>query len=168
MGYLEQFARNTRRKEKSEVLTARLPQSLYSEFKQYCDELGLSISEAVCLLVEREMDSVDGAPSEIATTKEYILNDDVVVVNTKANTSVVSDVVRKKRNVSRTNTNRFTTKQWVIKGELPCPICNQWASASNFARHAKQHDSTTQDIFTDEENLKRVKEMMEERNRAGS
>jgi antitoxin component of RelBE/YafQ-DinJ toxin-antitoxin module len=168
MGYLEQFARNTRRKEKSEVLTARLPQSLYSEFKAYCDELGLSISEAVYLLVEREMNSFDGVSNELATTKEYIENDDVVVMNTETNTNIVDNVVKKKRNVTKSNTNRFTTKHWVVNGELPCPICNQWASSSNFARHAKQHDSTTQAIFTNEEYLKRVKEMIEERNTNGS
>ena len=54
MTYLEQFARNRRRREKTEVLTARIPEGLYGDFKGYCDELNLSISEAVCLLVERE------------------------------------------------------------------------------------------------------------------
>lgn len=168
MGYLEQFARKRRSKEKSEVLTARLPQSLYSEFKQYCDDLGLSISEAVCLLVEREIKGFDGVSSELSTTKEYIKNDDVVAENTEANTNVVNEVVERKRNASKANTSRFTTKQWMVKGELPCPICNQWVSASNFSRHAKQHNSTTQEIFTNEENLKRVQEMIEERNRSGS
>ncbi|MDR4191063.1 hypothetical protein FO521_30670, partial [Bacillus pseudomycoides] len=54
-GYLEKYARNKRRKEKSEVLKERLPHNLYEDFKTYCDDLGLPISEAVCLLVEREM-----------------------------------------------------------------------------------------------------------------
>ncbi|MCO0598508.1 amidase family protein [Peribacillus butanolivorans] len=47
MTYLEQFARNRRRREKTEVLTPRIPEGLYGDFKGYCDELGLSISEAV-------------------------------------------------------------------------------------------------------------------------
>ena len=46
MTYLEKFARNRRRREKTEVLTARIPESLYGDFKGYCDELNLSISEA--------------------------------------------------------------------------------------------------------------------------
>jgi hypothetical protein len=55
MTYLEQFVRNRRRREKTEVLTARIPESLYGDFKGYCDELNLSIGEAICLLIEREM-----------------------------------------------------------------------------------------------------------------
>lgn len=82
MGYLEQFARNQRRKEQTEVLTARLPRSLYNDFKTRCDELGLSISEAVYLLVEREMKGLDSVSDEPATTIEYKMNDDVVATNT--------------------------------------------------------------------------------------
>lgn len=39
MTYLKQFARNNKKKEKTEVLTARLPKSLYADFKRYCDDL---------------------------------------------------------------------------------------------------------------------------------
>jgi len=59
MGYLEQFAQNRRRKENTTVLTARLQESVYDDFKTYCDELGLyslSISEAVCLIVKHNRD----------------------------------------------------------------------------------------------------------------
>ena len=161
MGYLEQFARNRRSKEKTEVLTARLPQSLYGDFKVYCDELGLSISEAVCLLVEHE---IKGIESEV-NTKNDINNDKekhiVVVENTNTNTNVVEV----KQKTSGTNTSkRFTVKHWVVDGELPCPKCNQWVKQSNFARHAKHHGSNTVEFFTDEESLKIVNEMIKERN----
>lgn len=161
MGYLEQFARNRRRKEKSEVLTARLPESLYSEFKTHCDELGLSISEAVCLLVEHEINTnkIESTTNnytndELATTKECM---DVVEANTQVNT-----IENQKR--SNTNTKRFTVKQYEVNGELPCPLCKQWINYSNFSRHAKQHETTTQDIFTNEEHLQQVNEMIKERN----
>ncbi|MBK5497353.1 hypothetical protein [Peribacillus sp. TH14] len=39
-----------------------------SFFKGYCEELGLSISEAVCLLVEREMVGTESVSEELATT----------------------------------------------------------------------------------------------------
>ncbi|MDM5294647.1 hypothetical protein QUF81_15905 [Peribacillus simplex] len=55
MPYLKQFVRNWRRREKTKVLTALIPESLYGDFKGYCDELNLFISEAICLLIEREM-----------------------------------------------------------------------------------------------------------------
>lgn len=159
VGYLEQFARNRRGKEKTEVLTARLPQSLYSDFKVHCDELGLSISEAVYLLVEHEMNGLESAYSEVATTaekpNEYKKNDDVVV----ANTNVVKKVTKR----STSNTKRFTTKQWQVDDRLPCPICDKWELAKNYSRHAKSHEMTTKDIFTKEEYKDKINVMIEER-----
>jgi hypothetical protein len=173
MGHLEQFARNRRGKEKTEVLTARLPESLYRAFKTHCDELRLSISEAVCLLVEHEMKGVEVTNDYIdndSKQDEYKSNHDVVEMYTELNTEVTTDVietntsvVEKEQMVSRTNTKRFTTKHFVLDGKLPCPICNQWVNHSNFARHAKHHGSNTQAIFTNEENLKQINNMIEER-----
>lgn len=40
MSYLEQFAKNKRRKEPSTILTARLPDSLYDNFKEHYNDLG--------------------------------------------------------------------------------------------------------------------------------
>lgn len=163
MKYLKQFARK-RNREETEVLTARLPKSLYKDFKRYCDELGLSISEAVFLLVEREMKE---APPQQEPPKETNGNlkhlhknndnriDDVVTTNT---------IEYKPKTPKRQGTTtRFTTKKWVIEGELPCPICRQWVSASNFSRHAKQHNTITKDIFTDESYLEIVDEMIQDR-----
>ncbi|WP_336865695.1 hypothetical protein [Peribacillus frigoritolerans] len=153
MTYLEQFARNRRRREKTEVLTARIPEGLYGDFKGYCDELNLSISEAVCLLVEREMAGNERVPGEIAITDEYKMIDDVVVTNT--------EVVKKVAKRSHSNTNRFVTIQWQVDAQLPCPYCGQWLAATNFSRHAKRHLTTTQDIFTNEKFRKKIKEMIQ-------
>lgn len=162
MGYLKKYARNKRRKEKSEVLTARLPHSLYEDFKTYCDDLGLSISEAVCLLVEREMAGSDKAFDEVATTKEAIKNtdssDDEVKTNTKSNTNVVKKNTRK----NNSNTTRFTVKQWEVNDKLPCPICGEWKASGNFSRHAKTHGITTEQIFTDEEYKEKIELMVAE------
>ncbi|MCQ6281059.1 hypothetical protein [Bacillus sp. EB600] len=165
MGYLEQFARNRRKKEETEVLTARLPKSLYSDFKDYCDQLGLSISEAVYLLVEREM---SGSPKEntsklnISKPKENTTDDktiDVVVEpSTKATTQVFKEIAASKEATK----SRFTAKSWEVDGKLPCPKCNQWVSASNFSRHAKQHGTTTQEIFTNERYKERIDRMIKE------
>ena len=163
MGYLERFARGHRGKERTEVLTARLPASLYKSFKNYCDDLGLSISEAVYLLIDREMKGIESANSEISTTIEYKKDDDVVDTNTK----VVDEeriVVKKNTIRKRLNTSRFTTTQWRVDGELPCPICKEWRNASNFSRHVKeQHNMTTEQIFTNEEFKEKVNTMVEER-----
>lgn len=173
MGYLEKFARNRRIKENTTVLTARLPESLYGDFKGYCDDLGLSISEAVCLLVEREMVTLQGE-SETALAIEYKTSDDVFTTNTdehneivKSNTDkhkVNTNVVKKHANTSKANTKRFTTKPFEVNNKLPCPICGEWKSASNFSRHAKdEHGSTTEDIFTNEEYKEKVKAMIQEK-----
>lgn len=151
MGYLEQFARNRKGKGKTEVLTARLPESLYSEFKTYCDELGLSISESVCLLVEYELNN---NRNKTNTEDDIIADEDIQ--------TVVEENTKEKRTTSEANTKRFTLKDWVVDGELPCPLCNQWVTYANFSRHAKQHGSNSHEIFTNEENLKRVNEMIED------
>jgi antitoxin component of RelBE/YafQ-DinJ toxin-antitoxin module len=165
MGYLEQFARNRRGKEKTEVLTARLPESLYGDFKDHCEELGLSISEAVFLLVEREMKGISKEKTSEAKTPQPVLNtnddkknDDVVIKNTQMNTKAVNEVSATKE----ANANRFTTKQWEVDGKLPCPKCGQWFSSSNFSRHAKSHGTTTQEIFTNERYLDKAAEMIKE------
>jgi antitoxin component of RelBE/YafQ-DinJ toxin-antitoxin module len=148
MGYLENFARKPKGKEKSIVLTARLPESLYDEFKDHCEDLGLSISEAVFLLVEKEMRSQ-------ITTYEDKKNNDLVVKTTK------DDKPKTVRKAAPTT--RFTTKPWQVEGDLPCPICGQWVSSSNFSRHSKQHGTNTHAIFTNEDHLKTVDEMIKKR-----
>ncbi|MGN4539304.1 hypothetical protein [Bacillus cereus group sp. MYBK74-2] len=162
MGYLKKYARNKRRKEKSEVLTARLPHSLYEGFKTYCDELGLSISEAVCLLVEREMTGENNAFDEVATTKEYINNTDSSEDEVKTNTKPTTNVVKKNTKEYNSNTKRFTVKQWVVNDKLPCPICGEWKTAGNFLRHAKTHGMTTEQIFTNEEYREKIELMVAE------
>ncbi|MCM3791306.1 hypothetical protein M3221_23515 [Domibacillus indicus] len=156
MSYLEQFARNKRRKESSTVLTARLPDSLYGDFKERCDELGLSISEAIYLLVEREITADQkGAKEPAAYISEHIQNGEEAATNTKP---VIKHTVKMK-----TNTKRFTTKLWKVDGELPCPICSSWSNAKSFSRHARKHNTTTQAVFTNEEYIKRANEMVRQR-----
>lgn len=156
MSYLEQFSRNKRRKEPSTVLTARLPESLYDHFKEHCDNLGLSISEGIYLLVEREITAHLRTAKEPSTyISEYTKDEDVVAVNTKP---VIKHTVKMK-----VPTKRFTVQQWEVNRELPCPICTSWSNASNFSRHAKQHNTTTQAIFTNEEYIKKANEMVQQR-----
>lgn len=163
MGYLERFARGPKGKERTEVLTARLPASLYKEFKAYCDDLGLSISEAVYLLVDREMKGIESAESEISTTIEYKMNDGVVdegVSIVKKNTNVLKKNTQRKQ----TNISRFITKDWWVDGELPCPICGEWKNAKNFSRHAKeQHNMTTEQVLTNEEYKEKANAMVKKR-----
>ncbi|WP_050183973.1 hypothetical protein [Domibacillus robiginosus] len=156
MSYLEQFARNKRRKEPSTVLTARLPDSLYENFKEHCDELGLSMSEAIYLLVEREITVNQKTGKESAAyISKHIQSGEEAATNTRP---VIKDTIK-----MQTNTKRFTVKQWEVDRELPCPICNSWSNAGNFSRHAKKHYTNTQAIFTNQEYIKKADEMVRQR-----
>jgi antitoxin component of RelBE/YafQ-DinJ toxin-antitoxin module len=145
MSYLKQFARNKRTKGKTEILTARLPADLYKNFKSYCDELGLSISEAVNLLIDKEIsglntkriqkESFENTREEVASTSEVIPYAELKPLESKPNTK-------------RVQTGRFITNEWNVDGDLPCPICETWFSKSNFSRHAKGHEMSTEEIFT--------------------
>lgn len=176
MRYLEKFARK-RNKEATEVLTARLPESLYHEFKTYCDSLGLSISEAVSLLVERE---VRGETPEQQTHNEHIThtslhtnadkkNDVVVIPNTndiKKNDVVVTSNTNEYTPKQKSSNSGFVTTPWKINEKLPCPICRSWISATNFSRHAKEkHQTITKEIFTDESYLAIANEMVQDKKR---
>lgn len=112
----------------------------------------------------------DSKPAK--NTAVYKSNENVVEKNTESSLSVVeqdsqvnTNVVTPKTNVDKPkqttkgNTERFTTKPWQVDGELPCPLCEQWFSASNFSRHAKQHGTNAHAIFTNEKHQKKIDEM---------
>lgn len=176
MAYLKQFARNRRGKENTKVLTARLPESLYDDFQTYCDSLGMSLSEAIYLLVEKEINSIQTETKSLPEVAEK--NDDETEMNTgeyktntitaETNTISRNDTVKansnsaeKNTSKSKTNTGRFTVQPFVVDGKAPCPICDSWFNPSNFARHAKKHQTTTEAIFTEYENKIKIAEMIE-------
>lgn len=110
------------------------------------------ISEAVCLLVEREIEGF----KDSSNTDEYINDDKKKDIVVKTNTNVYKENI----DTVKDNANRFTTKQWKVNNELPCPICSVWINAKNFARHARQHELTTYDIFTSEKYKSQIDLMM--------
>jgi antitoxin component of RelBE/YafQ-DinJ toxin-antitoxin module len=175
MAYLKQFARNRRGKENTKVLTARLPESMYDELQNHCDSLGLSLSEAIYLLVEKEVRSIQqetrSLPKETKTnedehktnTGETNINTNTGEINTLSKNNAIkanSNSPKKSTANSKRNTGRFTVKSFIINNELPCPICDTWLNSSNFSRHAKTlHNSNTESIFTEYKD--KVAEMIE-------
>lgn len=110
---------------------------------------GLSMSKAIYLLVERQVTANQKtAKDPSAYVNEYIKEEDVFAANTKP---VIKHTVKMK-----INTKRFTAKQWEVDKELPCPTYNTWISAKNISRHAKQHNTTIQAIFPNEEDIKKA------------
>jgi hypothetical protein len=152
---LQQFAKK-RKKEQTTVITARLPNSKYNLFKKYCDDLGLSINEAINLLIEAELKEVDIIIQNEADVNQVTIDD--VINDSKDDEEKVNTEVNTKG-----NNKRFTTKQYEINEELPCPICSTWWKATNYNRHVQKHVKTRKEIFTNEKYQDKIKAMIEAR-----
>lgn len=159
---LTKFARNAR-KEATTVITARLPNSRHERFKKYCDELGLSINEAINLLIEIELSELEKEQKNNIQKPKY----DESKVNTKVIQAKMIDSVKNdsgetvKSNSPKNK--KFPIRPFVVNDKLPCPICDKWMHHSNFAKHAKrQHQTTTEAIFT--EHRDKAEEMIKSEN----
>lgn len=140
MSILKRYAKDTT-KEPTEVLTTRVPRSIYNQFKRHCEQYGLSLAEATAILIKTELGDSYKAPSRGDVLKP-------IQKESPKQTSSLQTVSPKKQ--PRSNTGRFVTTEYQVDGELPCPICGEWKSSTNFARHVKtNHKKTTQEIFTE-------------------
>jgi antitoxin component of RelBE/YafQ-DinJ toxin-antitoxin module len=168
---LKQYAKKSK-KEATTVITARLRNSRYEWFKKHCEELGLSINEAINLLVDMEYQEENVSEieeqeevDENQITIDEIIEDKNTIVNTKVNNDDKQKVNTKvnTRVNNKSSVKRFTTKHYEIDKELPCPICVTWQNATNFDRHAKKHATTRKEIYTDEKHLEKIKIMYDDR-----
>ncbi|MGC3792412.1 hypothetical protein [Priestia aryabhattai] len=154
MGKLDKYARQSKTKEPSKVLPIRLPESIYEQFRQLCDELGLSMSEAGFLLIREELEDslYKQTTNEVAMTTERIQK--------PIHLQSTSDTRNNTGKPSSFST-RWTSINYEIENELPCPICHQWYSKANFSRHAKNHNTTTKELLESNEEV--VYTMIDER-----
>jgi antitoxin component of RelBE/YafQ-DinJ toxin-antitoxin module len=53
---LKQYAKK-KKKEKTSVITARIPQTMLEKFKEYCDDLDITINEAINFLIKNELEN---------------------------------------------------------------------------------------------------------------
>jgi antitoxin component of RelBE/YafQ-DinJ toxin-antitoxin module len=148
MGYLKQFARSPLKGSKTETITSRVPEEMYDEFKKYCKKLGLTLSEAVYLLVKKELESEKGV-------QKNTVNVPIEEISKQMDTNVVKHVQPKTKTVAP----RSLKKQFEIDGKVPCPLCDTWQSSVNFSRHAKSHGLSTEEIF--ENNKEKALAMLE-------
>jgi hypothetical protein len=158
MGILESNKRNGR-SNKGVVVTSRLTSDEHEKFKAICDATGYSISEAIRLLVVAELSPKQRhAAKPVSATKSNPVHSDFnyeAPVNAVASEKPDVPVERKSYNpiskpIHRVGSAKFVTERWKVNESLPCPICREWHSATNFSRHAKKvHGMTTKDIFTD-------------------
>lgn len=147
MGILESNKRDGK-SNKNVVITSRLTSKEYEKFKEVCDATGYSIAEAVRLLVVSELNPKQRPAPTYASPA---VTRPVEPVSTRG---VETEAIQKvytpaTRPVSTGGFAKFTTERWKVNEFLPCPICNEWHSATNFSRHAKKvHSLSTKDIFT--------------------
>lgn len=144
MDILKNYARTTN-KEPTEVTSVRIPKNMYKEFKHHCERYGLSITEAINILIRNELGgnlkevNYEDAPKKIQEQLPQESSSPSVKLPTQP-----------ARSQPRKQTGRFVTTEYQVDGELPCPICGEWKSSTNFARHVKtNHKKTTQEIFTE-------------------
>lgn len=162
MGFLEQFARKERISGNTKVVTARLPEGVYDDFKVRCDNLGLSINEAVYLLITNEL------KGNVYKTNTIQGEDEEQIIQNEEN--IIQSVFKKKLRVGKIiSVDRFTVNHWKVGNRLPCPICGEWVVTSTFnGRHAKiKHNTTSEEIFTNGEYMEIADRMVIERMKAG-
>lgn len=148
MGLLKKLSRKSDKEVKNKAVSTRVTEKEFEAFSDLCDSTGFTMSEALRLLILQEINELDlqvktkdiqtfteSKPSS-SQSKQLSSNDKQKLLT-----------VNNRKQIS--NSNRFTTKKWVVNDRLPCPICNAWLSASNFSRHAKEHNMTSQAIFTE-------------------
>ena len=145
---MERFARK-REGTRSKTITARLDPDSYKRFKEHCNSLGLTVSEAVALLVEKEIRGEDREP----TTKT--IHSEHKEIQLYTSSSSPRPTPPRRRSGGR---RRFTYAPYVVKGKAPCPICETWISRGNLARHMDQHDTNTEEAY--KANMEKVRAMV--------
>lgn len=146
MGYLERFAKSRKRGD-TVVITARIPRKLGERFKKHCDRLNLTVSEAVYLLIHKEMQGEAGMTTSDGEMYTKVYSPDLR-----------PRLTRPRRSGSGS---RGLVGPYTVDGMAPCPVCKTWYSATNLSRHMKNvHGSDTATIY--EQHLDVVKEMARE------
>lgn len=144
MNILKNYARTTY-KEPTEVTSVRIPKSIHKSFKKHCEQYGLGIAEAINILIKNELGDTYKQPDY-----EDVSNKLQEQLPKKSSSPQKVTPKSPPRSQTNSNTGRFLTTQYRVEDELPCPICGEWKSHTNFARHVKgTHSKTTQEIFTE-------------------
>lgn len=164
MSFLESN-KHVKEKRKDAIVTGRIPADIHEKFLEICEASGFTVSEAVRALVINEVSPKRNTtpqssrprvepPKQSAYTPPVPSRVESTPVSSQPETAVkptpAPAMPEKKFNpVTNIPMGRFNTNRWKHNNMLPCPICVEWVSASNFSRHAKvTHDLTTKEIFT--------------------
>lgn len=164
MSILKKMSKKREDEPKNHPVSTRLTDTEFQLFYKLCEETGYSISEAMRVLIQQELKPYDDEPYTpvLKTNTESKQENTTSIQNHTLSHTPSTPVVKRSATVNkRVRPNRFVTTDWMVEDKLPCPLCNGWVSASNFSRHAKQHDMTTQEIF--EKHKDKADEMVKQR-----
>jgi antitoxin component of RelBE/YafQ-DinJ toxin-antitoxin module len=67
MSKLEELTKESKKKNKNVTVTAKIPQNVYLKFKEKCEELGISVNEALNLLLADEVKNITEESSKNVT-----------------------------------------------------------------------------------------------------
>ena len=179
MSIIKKYSRKVDNEPKLHPITTRVTNEEYTSFDNLCKENGYTLSEGLRLLVKQELNSLDqdvaestetysaprrapqAARRRTATKVNTPHSIPVKVVASKAPTDPDGPKVIEKKQGRK----RFVSIPWRIEDDLPCPLCDLWISASNYARHARSfHESTTETLLTTFE--AKANQMVEDRKRS--
>jgi antitoxin component of RelBE/YafQ-DinJ toxin-antitoxin module len=85
----------------TKVITTRIPESIHDLFKKHCDENGFSVSEAIKLLIENELNSIQDVYKEDTKSIQNIYKSD--------DKKEVEPVVKKEEEKTL-----FQQREWVV------------------------------------------------------
>ncbi len=149
MSILKKYSKQNENNSRSQPISSRLSEEEYKAFYDLCEQTGYSISEAVRLLIQEELSSIDARiNTESIHTNTDSKQQSTLRIHSSSNVNNSSTNVNKGIRRGAIG-NRFTTNPWNVDNRLPCGACGGWISKANFSRHAKNdHGMTTQEIFT--------------------
>lgn len=159
MGTLRRLSKKKDTDPRIKPITTRVTEKEYAAFERLCNDTGFSISEAIRVLIQQEI-----RPEEDkVNTEEYRANTFVsnagegrqhkedkpkqseyktlhkevkpqpMSVGEVTDRVIAATTAKQKR----ASTGKFTIKHWQKAGHVPCPICEDWKTATNISRHAK-------------------------------
>jgi hypothetical protein len=149
MGILDKYAREPLNEKRTKSIGTRIEQSLYDDFNELCDRLGLTAGEAVRYVVMEVVAKDKEEKAKLGKQKLTESRDEIATTSeapTLTNHSIAefSTVIASEREEEQDNRGKAgSLKPWTVNDQIPCPICGTWSSRSNYKRsHAAKHGFT--------------------------
>jgi hypothetical protein len=163
---LEKYAKYGALSRKTEQIGTKIEKRYHDDFVKECEKLGLKKGEALRYLVieflqsvsrkqkgneniEKDSRNVSIETNLISIDTEINQNDSQLISNDKKSKPKKNTFIQEVRAEEKNKGNQMggknlgksrSVKPWTVENQLPCPICDNWSSKSNFKRaHAAVH-----------------------------